>query len=118
VVFTPADGVQQAVQWLNENAQPGQVAQLYVSPWHIVRAAAPEPAFELINGYVEAPELSPDYIVVHINDLLWQGHGADTPLGNVVRYPVDRAMLEQDFEQVYVVRRAFDLEVASIWQRK
>jgi hypothetical protein len=118
VVFTPADGVQQAVEWLNSNAKPGEVAQLYISPLHIVRYIAPEPDYQLTNGYEATLSSKPDYVVLHINDILWQGHGNDTPVGDVVRYPLDKKILESEYEQVFTVRRAFDVEMASVWRRK
>jgi hypothetical protein len=118
VVFTPADGVQQVVEWLNLNAEPGQVALLYISPWHIVRYIAPDPSYLLTNGSEETLNNEPDYVVMHINDLLSQGHGMETPEGDVIRYPFDYEALRRDYEQVFAVRRAFDLEVASVWRRK
>jgi 4-amino-4-deoxy-L-arabinose transferase-like glycosyltransferase len=118
VVFTPADGVQQVIEWLNMNAEPGQVAQLYISPWHIVRYIAPDPSYLLTNGSEETLINKPDYVVMHINDLLSQGHGMETPEGDVVRYPFDYEALVREYEQVFAVRRAFDLEVASVWRRK
>jgi 4-amino-4-deoxy-L-arabinose transferase-like glycosyltransferase len=118
VVYTPADGVQQAVEWLNKNAQPGQVAQLYVDPWHIVRHYAPEPAYILTNGLEEPQNSTPDYIVIHINTVLSQGMGTDYPDVNIFQYPFDLEQLEQEYEKTFVVRRAFGLEFAQIWQRR
>lgn len=91
--------------------------QLYIGPWHLVRHVATEPAYQLINGFEALLTLKPDHVVLHINDLLWQGHGNDTPAGNVVRYPIDIGALKQEYEQVVVIQRTFDLEMASVWQR-
>jgi hypothetical protein len=118
VVYTPSDGVEQVVEWLNTNAEPGQVAQLYISPWHIVRYAAPDPSYLLTNGFEETLNSKPDYVGMHINAFLSQGQGMETPAGDLVRYPFDYETLKRDYEQVFAVRRAFDLEVASVWQRK
>jgi hypothetical protein len=118
VVYTPSDGVQQAIEWLNANAEPGQVAQLYIEPWHIIRYIAPNPAYRLANGFEESLLSKPDYVVIHINELIWEGVGLDTPKGDVIRYPFDREILMQKYEKVFSVKRAFDLEMISIWQRK
>jgi hypothetical protein len=106
------------IEWLNLNAEPDQVALLYISPWHIVRYIAPDPSYLLTNGSEETLINKPDYVVMHINDLLSQGHGMETPEGDVVRYPFDYEALVREYEQVFAVRRAFDLEVASVWRRK
>jgi hypothetical protein len=118
VVFTPADGIQQVMEWLNANARPGQVAQLYLSPRHLIHHFAPAPAYQITNGFESSLSSKPDFVVLHINDLLWQGHGSDTPVGDVVRYPFDPEILKHEFKQVFAVRRAFDLEVASVWRKK
>jgi 4-amino-4-deoxy-L-arabinose transferase-like glycosyltransferase len=118
VVYTPSDGVQQAVEWLNTNAEPGQTALLYVEPWHIVRYIAPDPGYTLTNGFDETLHSKPDFVVVHIGAILWQGEGNDTPIGDVIRYPFNFEVLTREYEQVFVVQRAFNLEMASVWQRK
>lgn len=118
VVFTPSDGVQQAIEWLNANAEPSQVAQLYIAPWHIVRYIAPDPAYRLTNGFEDSLHSKPDYVVIHINELIWEGNGNDTPEGDVIRYPFDQEILMQKYEKVFSVQRAFDLEMVSIWERK
>lgn len=118
VVFTPADGVQQAVEWLNQNAESGKVVQLYVGPQHIVRYLAPKPIYVLSNGYQDTLLSNPDYVVVHINDTIWSGNGRENPVGNIIRYPYDPIILEQHYEKVFAVTRAFEIEMVSIWQRK
>lgn len=119
VVFTPSDGVQQAIEWLNAHAEPGQVAQLYIGPWHIVRYTAPDPAYKLTNGFEDSLLSKPDYVVVHINEIITEGNERDdTPQGGVIHFPFDREMLTQEYEKVFRVPRAFDLEVVSVWQRK
>jgi hypothetical protein len=85
IVFTPADGVQQVMKWLNENAKHDEVAQLCGFPWHIVRYAAPGPVYQLTNGLETTLAMEPNYVVLHVNDLLWQGQGTDRPVGEIVR---------------------------------
>jgi hypothetical protein len=118
VAMTPSDGVQQAVDWLNAHAAPGETALLYVMENHIVQAFTPDPAYTLRSGSQASLNTHPDYVVVHINAILWLGWGTDTPRGDVVRYPYDPIRLGRDFEKVFSVRRAFGLEMASVWKRK
>lgn len=118
IVYVPSDGVEQVMEWLNVNAQAGQVAQLYVEPWHIVNYIAPNPVYELTDGFEESLAANPDFVVVHIGALIWQGEGSDNPQGSIFRHRFNPGTLLNEYEQVFVVRRAFDLEVASIWQRK
>ena len=96
VVFTPSDGVQQAIEWLNENADPGQVAQLYLKPRHIVGFVAPNPHYRMTNGYNDTLLSNPDYVVVHINGLISDGFGSDTPEGDIIRYPFDQEILKRE----------------------
>ena len=118
IVYVPSDGVEQAMEWMNENAGPGQVAQLYVEPWHIVNFIAPDPVYQITDGFEESLEANPDYVVIHIGAIIWQGEGIDTPQGSIFRYPFNPQVLSNNYEQVFTVRRAFDLEVASVWKRK
>ena len=100
VVQTPSDGVQQAVEWLNAHAAPGDQVTAYVSPWHIVEAAAPNPAYRIESGMRKEPFARPDYVVTHINDQLWQGWGAnDSPPENVYAAPYDPAWLEANYRR-------------------
>jgi hypothetical protein len=118
VVYTPSDGIQQVLEWLEANVKPGEAAQLYVGPWHIVRHIAPNPGYHLTNGFDESLLSKPDYVGVDINSVIWHGFGDDTPEGNIFRYPFNIEQLQREYEQVFVVERAFRLEVASIWKRK
>ena len=44
---------------------------------------------------------------------------SDDPEGEVYQYPFyDRSVLERDFEKIVSVRRAFGIEVASVWKRR
>ena len=118
IVYVPSDGVEQVMEWLNANAQAGQVAQLYVGPWHIVDSMSPGAVYKITNGFQESLEASPDYVVIHIDAFIWQGEGSDNPQGNIFRYPFDLKVFSSEYERVFFVRRAFDLEVASVWKRK
>lgn len=118
IVYVPSDGVEQVMEWLNANAKTGETVQLYVMPWHIVRSMAPKSGYKITKGSESSLFAEPDYVVVHIGALIWQGEGDDTPQGSVFRYPFDLDALSRDYEKVFVVQRAFDLEMASVWKRK
>lgn len=118
IVFTPADGVQQSVEWLNVHAKSGQTALLYVEPWHIVKVMAPDPAYELTDGRTASLSSKADYIVIHIGSVIWQGAGDDSPQGSIYRYPFDVDTMQREYEKVFSVQRAFGLEMASIWRKK
>jgi 4-amino-4-deoxy-L-arabinose transferase-like glycosyltransferase len=118
VVMTPSDGVQQVMEWLNANAKPGESAQLYIMPWHIVQTVAPDPQYRIFDGNKRSLAGRPDYVVVEINSIIWNGWGTDTPVGEVIRLPYDAAVLGRDYELAYSVKRRFGLEVAWVWKRK
>ena len=118
IVYTPSDGVQQSMEWLNAHAKAGETALLYVGPWHIVRAVAPDPVYNYTDGSKIDLAAEPDYVVIHIESTIWQGEGSETPEGDIFRYPFDPDTLQEEYEKVFSVRRAFDLEMASIWRRK
>jgi hypothetical protein len=78
----------------------------------------PEPVHQLTNGLETTLAREPDYVLLHINDRLWQGQGTDRPVGEIVRYPLNQEFLEHDYQPVFVVERAFGLERASVWKPK
>jgi hypothetical protein len=118
IVYVPLDGVQQAMGWLNTHARAGQRALLYAAPPFIIETLAPDPAYAIVYGSENTLDSKPDYVVVHIGSIIRQGEGRDTPQGNIFEYPFDRAVLQREYEKVFCVRRAFHLEMASIWARK
>jgi 4-amino-4-deoxy-L-arabinose transferase-like glycosyltransferase len=124
VVQTPSDGVQQAVQWLCDNATDGERVVAYVNPWHIVEAACPDPRFIISRGRRESVRAGPDYVIIHINHEIrqrwaawfagWENNVRDA---GVFWEPYDADWLHAHFTKVATVPRAFGLEMASIWQR-
>jgi hypothetical protein len=118
VVYIPSDGVQQAMEWLNSNAETGQVALLYLEPWFLVRELASSHDYEFKNGFNDSLKSKPDYVAIHINSTIFQGESSDIPQRSIFRYPFEVAILQKEYEKVFSVRRAFDLEVVSIWRRK
>jgi hypothetical protein len=118
IVYVPSDGVQQSVEWLNENAKAGEIAHLYGAPHHIVEMTSPDPDYQLKDGIQGNLNQKPDYVLIHLESIIWQGRGNDTPGENIFRYPFDIRVLQREYQQVFSVQRAFDLEVASIWKRR
>lgn len=118
IVYVPLDGVQQAMVWLNTHAKAGQMALLYAGPRYIIDTLAPDPAYAIIYGPESNLNSRPDYVVVHIGSVIRQGEGRDTPQENIFEYPFDYAVLQHEYEKVFSVRRAFNLEMASVWRRK
>lgn len=118
VVQTPSDGVQQAIEWINAHAKPGESVQVYALEWHIVYAAAGEPVYRLESGFEETLNSKPDYVVIHINTLIRQSWYIKVDQGDLIRYPYDPIKLGREYEKVFSVRRAFGLEMATVWKRK
>jgi hypothetical protein len=118
VVQTPSDGVQQALEWVNVHAVPGEIVQVYALEWHIVEATAGNPVYRLQSGFENTLFSKPDYVVVHINTLIRQSWYMDASQGDLLRYPYDPVKLGQEYEKVFGVERAFGLEMASVWHRK
>lgn len=118
IVYVPLDGVQQALGWLNTHAKAGQTVLLYVGPRYIIDTLAPDPAYALTYGAKSNLDSKPDYVVIHIGAIIRQGEGTDTPQQNIFEYPLDFDVLEHEYNKVFSVQRAFDLEMASIWKRK
>ena len=46
------------------------------------------------------------------------GRVHDTSGADIFRYPFDMRVLQREYQQVFSVQRAFDLEVVSIWKRR
>lgn len=117
VAQTTSDGVQQAVEWLNQNAGANDRVLAYLNEWHIVEAGTIGADYTIRPGF-DAPLFPPpDYIVLHINAIVRQGWGNDNPTGELVLYPIDKTWLTQNYQQVFSVPRRFGIEMASVWQR-
>jgi 4-amino-4-deoxy-L-arabinose transferase-like glycosyltransferase len=124
IVQTPSDGVEQAARWLNEHARPGDRVVAYVYPWHILEATSPDPPFRYVRGQWNSVRTRPDYVVVHINATIRQrwaayfsGEANNARAESIWWEPYDAEWLEAHFTKVMSVRRAFGIEMASIWER-
>ena len=118
IVFVPLDGVQQAMEWLNTHAEAGQKALLYAGPRFVIDILAPDPAYAIMYGSQSNLDSKPDYVVIHISSLIQVGEGNQNPSENIFEYPFDFDVLNREYEKVFFVKRAFELEMASIWKRR
>lgn len=131
IVNVAHDGVEQALKWINRNVQEGKIIVNYGAPEHIVYAVCPNPEFKIIHRALPRSTLSnfgesseellknSDYVITAINFDIHRGYQVgDNPSGDIYKYRYDRDMLRSNFKKVFSVKRAFDLEVASVWQRK
>jgi dolichyl-phosphate-mannose-protein mannosyltransferase len=119
VVQTPSDGVEQAFRWLNEHAKRGERVRSYALEQHIIQAVAPAPLYRIEFGFDRRASPDPDYVVVEINALIRQdwwtkGNGG----GGIYQPPFDPGWLSSNYTKVFVVERAFGIEMASVWQRR
>lgn len=118
VVQTTSDGVQQAVEWVCDNARRRERVVVYVHPWHIVWATCPNPNFRFVQGKWETVRSKPDFVVTHINHQIRQSWAGQSRGHGIFWQPYDVAWVEAHYDKVFSVGRAFGLEMASVWQRK
>lgn len=119
IVQTTTDGIEQCLEWANKNIPSGKIAVAYVRAPHIVRAVSPNPKFQIVNGF-SGPEsilMDADYVIIGIDYIIRQGFGNDNPSGDIYQYPYDTKFLNTHFTKVFFVKRAFGIEVASVWRR-
>ena len=116
IVQVRGDGAEQGLRWVSAQAGSGDLVVHFLED-HIVQAIAPAPAFRLLDG-LTTPIDEADYVVTQFNSELRGGWGAENPQGSIYNYPYDRAQLELEFRKVFSVNRAFDIEVASVWERR
>jgi len=121
VVQINSDGVQQALEWIQEHVPSGATVKTYIKPDHIVRAICPAPRFAMVDG-LRPPSPSvgaTDYVVTTLLAELRRNHPAGLRgSGSVFDYPYDRAALVRNYEPVFQVQRPFGLVFATVWRRK
>ena len=118
VVQTPSDGVEQAMEWLNGHAKAGERVRAYISPWHIVREKTPNPAYKLENGLYDKVTADPDYVVVEINVQVRQSWWIKSEPDEVFLPIYNSSWLDSNYNKVFSVRRAFGIEMASVYRKK
>ena len=115
-----SDGAAQILRWANDHVEPGETVVAFINPPHVIRTITPDPAFRLIDALRDPASIEQaDYVLTQLNAELRHGHGSDNPTGDsIYSYPYDRPLLEEHFEKVFSVKRAFDVEVAAVWRRR
>jgi hypothetical protein len=114
-----SDGAEQILRWADEHVSAGETVAMYIYPQHIIRKTLPQPRFHLVDGIRGTALLEEaDYVLTTLNADIRAGYGSDNPEGEIRQYRYDREKLEEDFERVFSIKRAFDLEVATVWRRK
>jgi len=116
IVQTTSDGVEQALRWANNNIRSGETVVTYIQPQHIIQAICPNPEFKIIDGLVDLGQsilMNADYVISDINKEL-EGFGSSDP---TYKYPPDLRLLKSNFTKVFSVKRAFGIEVASVWRK-
>lgn len=131
IVQTTSDGIEQVLKWSNDNIQPGELVVTYIYPEHIIRTICQNPKFQIKNGlWKKNPKfqindglwrsnttfMNADYVITSINTEIEQGFGIHNPTGDVYKHPYDVKLLKANFTKVFTVKRAFDIEVASVWR--
>lgn len=124
IVQTPSDGVEQAVQWVNAHARPGDRVVVYAYPWHIVEAISRNSGVRFTRGEYNSVRLRPDYVIVHINHTIRQSWAAyftgevnTAREENIFWEPYDVEWLHSRYTKIATVPRAFGIEMASVWER-
>jgi hypothetical protein len=114
------DGVEQILRWSLGSIPPGARVASYLPAQHIVGAILVDPRFDLLNGLTHPEAMNDaDYVLTSLNGDLVGGDGPLDPEGDPFKYPLyDRARLEREFAPEFSVRRAFELEVATVWRRR
>ncbi len=119
IVHTPSDGVRQMLCWSVENIQVSERVVYYLVEEHILRPFMAEYPILMRNGTRKSVTIDEaNYVLVHINATLDEGRETENPSGSVFRHNFDIDKLHRDFRKVYSLKRAFDIEVATIWYRK
>jgi hypothetical protein len=120
IAQTGNDGAEQVLRWSVANAEPGASIASYLLPRHITAAILTDTPLLVIDGLANRAALKEaDYVLTSLNADIRSGNEDDNPTGEIFQFPLyDRSVLVRDFDQVFTVVRAFDIEVASVWKRR
>jgi len=122
VVTLPTDGMEQCLRVAMADGREGATVYVYYAwtPEQVVAWTIHGSGLQYVMGTQERDTRAPraaDYVVIGLEmDVLARAYTLEgLPDGWRM---VDREWLAEHFEKVYSVRRAFDLEVASLWRRR
>jgi hypothetical protein len=127
IASIPNDGVEQVFRWIESEVESGATVLAYIPyhiPVHILRAVSPVQRFHIIDGTTSRVGLNSDnvdYVISTFELEVAAKLGLDNPplyfkTNGYQFYNVD--LLEEKFEKVFAVERAFGIEVASVWRAK
>jgi 4-amino-4-deoxy-L-arabinose transferase-like glycosyltransferase len=119
VVQVTTDGTEQALGWVADHVEPGSTVVTYLLASHIVHAVELHDV-TLENGLRSAPSIlsRADYVVIALGSTLSDDRGTVAQRASPYDFPYDPQTLQRDFMRALSVRRAFGLEVASVWKRR
>ena len=119
VAQVTTDGTEQSLRWVAEHVEPGSTVVTYLLASHIVHAVG-LPGITLENGLRSPSDVltRTDYAVVALGSTLSDDRGTEPREASIYDLPYDPDILRRDFSRVFSVRRAFGLEVASVWKRR
>ncbi len=119
IVQTPSDGVEQVWCWVLEHVPPGERLVFYLLSTHIVYRFLEQAPFVSRYGFRDDVSIDEaNYVVTTINSDIKHGWGVENPRGTIYRPQYDAEKLKREFRKVYSVKRAFGIEVATVWYRK
>lgn len=120
IVLVTSDGIEQTLKWANHNIPKDKTVMTYIRPKHIIEAVCPNPKFHLVDGQKESERafMDADYVISSINCEIQRYPETNSPRQDVYKYPYDVDLLRKNFTKVFSIKRAFDIEVASVWQKK
>ena len=119
IAQTPSDGLEQALSWIQNNVPGGERLYYFTYADHIVRPRMRKAGILFLNGFHPAYTMDQaNYVLIHINSIINDGRGQDNPKGSIYKYYYDQEKLKKEFRKVYIEKRPFGLEVASVWYRK
>ena len=117
VVQTPSDGVEQVIYWLNGHAAPGDQVTSYLLEEHIVNATAPEPQYQIINGFSNPGPPTTQYVVTEINTAIPQSWWRQNTSSLRIENPWN-SWLNNHYTKAFSIQRAFGIEMAAVWKKK
>jgi hypothetical protein len=115
------DSASDAIDWVLANAEPGAHVIMNLPDHLMADGARPDLDLRWVNtgSWVDRVSLMrSDYVASYFHFEIDESWGSGWPTGDIHLYPYDRAFLMEHFDKVLSIRRAFDVEVASVWRRK
>ena len=122
IVQTPSDGTTQVMAWARKNVPAGDRVVTYIRhrmmiagfsqhlhlPFHVRNGLDPKWDFTTFK-----------WVITHINYMIDSDYVRKKPRDSIYDYRYfDMDVLQRDYEKVYSVRRAFGIEMATVWRRK